>query len=139
MNTKELTIETLEIEIKVIRVGGHKMTKAVFDQIEQNRCNEFFTFQKCYEDEFTDEDEPSPYFISVYGKVDPDNLHILGYVNTSLSMYILFTYDGRLYKHAVHPNHIDYQQFGARTAFSPEWKEFYRWLQDSFSQLYIAT
>lgn len=30
---KELTIETLPVEIKVIRVGGHKMTKAVWDQI----------------------------------------------------------------------------------------------------------
>ena len=33
--TEELTIETLPVEIKVIRVGGHKMTKAVFNQIQE--------------------------------------------------------------------------------------------------------
>lgn len=33
MNPKELTIETLSVEIRVIRVGGHKMTISVFNQL----------------------------------------------------------------------------------------------------------
>lgn len=35
MKTEEITIKTLPVEIHVIRVGGHKMTKAVFDQIKE--------------------------------------------------------------------------------------------------------
>jgi hypothetical protein len=34
MESKDLTIETVHVEIKVIRVGGHKMTISVFQQIE---------------------------------------------------------------------------------------------------------
>ena len=36
MTTKNLEIKTATIEIKVIRVDGHKMTKATFWQIEQD-------------------------------------------------------------------------------------------------------
>jgi len=36
---KNLTIQTATIEIKVIRVDNHKMTKATFRQIEEKRKN----------------------------------------------------------------------------------------------------
>ena len=37
MKSTELTIETAQVEIKVIRVGGHKMTLSVFHQIPVTR------------------------------------------------------------------------------------------------------
>jgi hypothetical protein len=36
MTTKSLEIKTATIEIKVVRVDGHKMTKATFRQIEHD-------------------------------------------------------------------------------------------------------
>jgi len=42
MEQEEVVIKTLPVEIRVIRVGGHKMTLSVFDQLPQEDIFEMF-------------------------------------------------------------------------------------------------
>lgn len=69
---KKLELKTQSIEIKVISVGGKKMTKAVFNQIQEE-----IPFDKAYN--FTGD-------------------NCLGYVVIGPNKYILWTIDGELRK-----------------------------------------
>ena len=81
--TEELTIETLPVEIKVIRVGGHKMTKAVFNQIPI-LCHVVIK-QKESLIEFED----------IEGNA---GVNILGWVNTESRIYVIIICEQKLFR-----------------------------------------
>jgi hypothetical protein len=89
MEQTELTIETLPVEIKVIRVGGHKMTLAVFDQLPEGDLEDFFDLSQ----------KPFHEVVKSLRWVDnQSSLGVLGYVSTKKCDYLLVAQDGRLIK-----------------------------------------
>lgn len=124
MTTKILEIKTATIEIKVIRVDGHKMTKATFRQIQN--------------DSDTEIDEES----------------ILGWVNDDGYIVVLWNMDGTPRKRSItsaywlndldgsrhrspyndsHPYHV------ACSRYDEQKKIIVQDIKENFPQLFIAT
>lgn len=126
---EELTIETLPVEIHVIRVGGHKMTASVFEQIPfwSFPCDvcgygDYQTFCALIEGLVTEIRARS---------MLPNSFKVLGYVQREHKWLVLTDPKGVLRKAEIYfPSNKQYES--AISAFNKE-------LEESFPQLYIAT
>jgi len=75
---QDIIISTVPVTIKVIEVGGKKMTKAVFDQIQEGEWKDFFPIDN--RDKFLEH-------------------NFLGWVSTKEGHTVIYTKDGCLYKY----------------------------------------
>ncbi len=120
MNPKELTIETAQVEIKVVRVGGHKMTLAVFNQIEKVSLATLLS------------EKNRLYWTNAFDslKKKPD-FQLLGYVKLKDKTYLLYVYVGKLRKSLIWAEDWSYQ--------SSLDENFVVYIKAKVPQLFIAT
>lgn len=104
MKNRKLTIDTVNVEIRAVRVGGHKMTKAVFQQIEEENPMVLW--------------EGRP----LMGQTGPngmfyfydDSFRVLGYVRQraafgspwSEEIWVLFVSEGKLKRWELHQKRV---------------------------------
>ncbi len=122
---KDLTISTASVEIHVLRVDGHKMTKATFSQIPLVDRSELFL------GDFYEEFCAGSWIGEADGIHFKDGVKVLGKVNGGGEWYLLCECVGKPIRYGLKP---DMKVSG----------ELYReerlFLQDeSIPQLYIAT
>lgn len=127
---QELTIETLQVEIRVICVGGHKMTAAVFDQLRQRSFyNLIAGYGLVAEDLYLAGREIEAIEI-LEELIDSDSIDVKGYVYRNRCYWLFYSENGSLYKTKLHSG--DYEtRWG--------WDYIVPRVQARFSQLFIAT
>jgi len=130
VKSTELTIETLGIEIKVIRVGGHKMTISVFDQLEEITLLSLLGYS-----DFREFKRSEPEWADKMESLNTGSIEIKGYILRSGEPYLFYTMDGKPYKTLLRDKGI----YG--TVVCPPWGDhsIVPWVKDNFSQLFIAT
>lgn len=114
--SEEAIIKKVSVEVKVIRIGGHKMTKATYHQIPMKTL------------------VPIPSYFGPYERLEdgevyaPETEYFLGWVNDSGSEISIFTDEkGGLFRASIR-----------------NWRELdsennWVYLKDSLDQIYIAT
>ena len=109
---KILEIKTVTVEIKVVRVDGHKMTKATFRQLQ-------------FIDPYRQNSKTTKELIinRVLGWVFDDGTWLLCEINGALGKYEFKRGDGKY----------------INGAFQRPNEEHYLWIKDYFDQLFIAT
>jgi hypothetical protein len=129
MTSKNLEIKTAVIEVKVIRVDGHKMTKAVFRQIP-------------IDDPFTTETEDNGQSrIVLLSCAD-----VLGWVNDGNEIWWLYTQGGSIFKFCLETRMAG-RRIGLEVSVDGYWRpvadvEYHASmarLKNKYSQLFIAT
>ena len=132
MNEKELSIETLQVEIKVIRVGGHKMTISVFEQIHSEKFQVFLGIED-YGDFLRKIHEWKPRFLDATSKPHSE-IKLLGHINRK-HLYLLYTELGMLKK-----TEIEFvQTYGRDDTSYADQRAFRRFISEQVPQLFIAT
>jgi len=133
MNKKDptdLSIETLAVEIHVVRIGGHKMTISVFEQIpvcsfdrDVVGCGDYRTFLE----------NISSHIAVIRAKHTLlKSYRVLGYVQRDEKWILLVDAKGVLRKAEIY---IQTNSEEGKKAIAT----FYQELEDAFPQLYIAT
>lgn len=110
MEKQKIEIDTLPVTIRVVEVGGKRMTKAVFNQI------------------------PEGEFIDSFDTHEPhEGTHYLGWVNTGKEKAIIFTYENVLYKDS-------YQQASVEKVVETEYinnKKYKNSTNETLKNIYI--
>jgi hypothetical protein len=97
MPNNQLSIETAQVEIKIIRVGGHKMTASVFNQIPEENFAEFILMSDAQEMLHEIRCWASAYLIGL--DLAKDAANILGWVSyKDCDYYIFVGSEGELLK-----------------------------------------
>jgi hypothetical protein len=131
MESKELSIETVQVEIKVIRVGGHKMTAAVFEQIRDVRL---FELLGLYDWHDLANLSSNARWDKLERRKKNDQTAVLGWVHRRFrecGNFLLWAEYGELFKTPLGPFDM------IRTTENEQ--DFLELVQNSYPQLYIAT
>lgn len=120
MKTEEITIQTLPVELRVIRVGGHKMTIAVFEQIETvghiwGAYSDYLANLKSGPEAA----EATLKLIEIFNEIY--SAQIIGWVSRPDGFYVLYSSHAELHKEHVSTTNIRQK------------------IKDHFPQLFIAT
>ena len=107
MKSEELTIETLAVEIKVIRVGGHKMTVAVFDQLQQT------TVADILNKHWTADISPELAILFI-NQIENQEIDIKGYINRK-GLWALCVYRGGIWRNPARQAHLRSAPLGRRS------------------------
>ena len=135
MESKELSIQTLNLEIHVIRVGGHKMTLSVFDQLEKFPIN-FLSFGP--DGTYDANEYPEEIIPCLQQFTQEDDFKIYGWIHrngSNGSAYWLFvTWDKKPYK--IFLGGPNYRWPNRKNKQNPD---PYNMIPSELPQLFIAT
>ncbi len=110
-NKSDLSIKKATIEIKVIQVDNHKMTKATFNQIIKKD----------------------------FGKLDFDNIYIFGWISDKSTDWLLFSEDFKLFKSRMHYlEEYGVMPYWLKEK-KKDYREKRIRIQNNYDQLFIAT